>query len=149
MKAHASSPEANIGLLRRAFAAFNRSDLDACIKLIAPDFIINIPGLPAPATGHVAWRQNAQDMRTAFPDLEATIEDVFGAGDRVAVRLSFRGTHKGPFHGIPPTGQPVAFTSVEIYRIADGVFAEEWVSPDGLSLMLQVGAVTTTPGFQS
>jgi len=33
--------------------------------------------------------------RTAFPDLTATVEDVIAEGDKVAYRLTFRGTHQG------------------------------------------------------
>jgi predicted ester cyclase len=79
-------------------------------------------------------------FRTAFPDLRAEIEDIFGVGDRVAVRLTFRGTHHGAFFGMPATGREVMFSSVEIYRVAGDQLAEEWVSPDVTSLMGQLGA---------
>ena len=44
-------------------------------------------------------------MRRAFPDLQAHIEDIVAAEDKVAVRLRFRGTHRGEFLGIPATGR--------------------------------------------
>jgi predicted ester cyclase len=124
-----------VELLRRSLQAFNRGDIDSCVQILSPEFIANIPGLPEPQRGRDAWKQNALMFREAFPDLNVAI---FGAGDRVAVRLTFRGTHEGPFLGVEPTGRRVAFTSVELYRVSDDYIAEEWVSPDINSLMTQI-----------
>ena len=46
-------------------------------------------------------------MRHAFPDLEANIEDIVVAQDRVGVRLRFRGMHSGEFLGFPGTGRTI------------------------------------------
>jgi predicted ester cyclase len=59
----------------------------------------------------------------------------------VAVRQTWRGTHTGNFLGIPPTGKQVAFTSTEVYRVAGGRLAEEWVELDMLGLLQQLGAI--------
>jgi predicted ester cyclase len=40
-----------------------------------------------------------------FPDAAATLEDILAEGDRVAYRTTIRGTHRGTFQGIPPTGR--------------------------------------------
>lgn len=125
-------------LLRRAFDTFNTGDLDACVELLTPGFIANVAGAPEPGIGRDAWKQNALMFREAFADLQVKIEDIFGGGDRVAVRLTFQGTHTGPFFGMPATGRTVAFSSVEIYRVEDGLLAEEWVSPDVTTLLRQI-----------
>jgi steroid delta-isomerase-like uncharacterized protein len=78
-------------------------------------------------------------MRQAFPDLQADIEDIFGAQDRVAMRLRFRGTHSGEFLSFPATGRTVGYVSHEFYRIADGLIAEEWICPDTATLDRQLG----------
>jgi steroid delta-isomerase-like uncharacterized protein len=130
-----------IDLLRRSLDAFNRGDIEACAAVLASDFIANVPGAPEPGRGRQAWKQNALMFREAFPDLRIEIDDIFGAGDRIAVRLTFNGTHKGDFLGIPATGRPVAFTSIEIYRVDGDELAEEWVSPDVTALM---GQITST-----
>lgn len=110
--------EANVELMRGALEAFNRESPDTCAALIAPDFIINLAGLPHQMRGREVWKQGLAIMRAGFPDIEAHVENIFGAGDRVAVRLTFRGTHTGEFQGIPATGRSVEYTSIEIYRIA-------------------------------
>jgi predicted ester cyclase len=88
--------------------------------------------------GPDTWRQGAELMRRAFPDIEAHIEDVVAAQDRVAVRLTFRATHSGEFLGIPPTGRRIEYVSHEFYRVADGLFAEEWICSDMATLMRQI-----------
>jgi steroid delta-isomerase-like uncharacterized protein len=129
-----------VELVRRSFELFNRGDIDACVDLLTPDFVANVAGAPGPSVGREPWKQNALMFRAAFPDLRAAVEDIFGAEERVAVRLTFRGTHRGAFFGMPPTGREVVFSSLEIYRVAGDHLAEEWVSPDVTSLMAQLGA---------
>jgi steroid delta-isomerase-like uncharacterized protein len=130
--------EANIDLVRRGFAAMNAADLDACADLLTDDFAINIAGMPFPMHGRDAWRGNAKVMQEAFPGVQAQIDDIFSAGDRVAVRLTMRGRHQGEFLGVPATGREVEYTSIEIYRVAGGKLAEEWISSDLASLMRQL-----------
>jgi predicted ester cyclase len=61
----------------------------------------------------------------------------------VAVRYTGRGTHAGAFMGIPPTGKQVTFTGIDLFRIAHGRLAEEWLMFDQLGLLRQLGAVPT------
>lgn len=133
-----TKPTAAVELLRRMFDLFNRGDLDACGEALRPDFIANVPGAAEPTIGVESWKRNASMFRSAFPDLQGEIEDIFGSGDRVAVRLTFRGTHQGSFFGMPPSGREVAFSSVELYRVEGDQVAEEWVAPDINSLMAQL-----------
>ncbi|PZS26646.1 MAG: hypothetical protein DLM59_17865 [Pseudonocardiales bacterium] len=46
-----------------------------------------------------------QFLTDAFPDIQIAVEDLVAEADRVAMRLTFRGTHQGSFRGIPPTGR--------------------------------------------
>ena len=79
-------------------------------------------------------------MKHVFPDLQAHIEGSIVANqDKVAVRLRFRGTHRGEFLGIPATGRTIEYVSHESYRIADGLIAEEWICSDTATLLHQLG----------
>jgi SnoaL-like polyketide cyclase/Stage II sporulation protein E (SpoIIE) len=75
-------------------------------------------------------KQAITTYRTAFPDLKATVDDIFAEGDRVAYRWSTRGTHLGDWLGIPPTGNHMAATGISIFRIAGGKVVEGWTSMD-------------------
>ena len=138
MELDTAGAQANIDLVRAAFDAFNSGQLDTCTEFITDDFVINIAGMPFQMRGRAAWMQNAQVMHSAFPGIQGTIEDIFSSGDRVAVRLTMRGTQEGEFLGIPATGRTVEYTSIEIYRTEGGLLAEEWISSDTATMMRQL-----------
>ena len=141
MPANTDTSRANIELMRSAFAAMNRGDLDACVGLLTPDFIINLAGAPYADSGPRAWRKNAEMLFSAFPDIQIHVEDMFAGDDKVAARVRLKGTHTGEFLGNPPTGNKIDYESNELYRIAGGKIAEEWICSDMLTLMSQIGAI--------
>jgi steroid delta-isomerase-like uncharacterized protein len=138
MPRQARSPDANIELVRAGIDDLNAGDLDACAARAAPDLVMNLAEMPQPMHGRETWRQGAELLKRAFPDLQAHIHDIFAAQDRVAVRLTLRGTHSGEFLGIPATGRSVEYVSHEFYRVADGLIAEEWICSDMATLMRQI-----------
>ena len=128
----------DLELVRAGFEAFNAGDADGCLARIAPDLVINLAELPGPQHGREVWRQGFDMMRHAFPDLQAHIEDILAAQDKVAVRLRFRGTHSGKFLGFGPIGRTIEYVSHEFYRIANRLIAEEWICSDMATLMGQI-----------
>ena len=138
MTSQSTSPAMNADLVRAGFQAFNSGDAGQCLALAAPDLITNLAELPEPRHGRDVWRQGFEMMKHAFPDLQAHIEDIVAAQDKVAVRLRFRGTHRGEFLGIPATGRTIEYVSHEFYRIADGLIAEEWICSDTATLLRQL-----------
>jgi predicted ester cyclase len=131
----------NRAIVRRWIETFNnpytpQTEVDA----LAPGYIAHAPGLPGPLDLE-AWAQFTSTFVGAFPDLRLTVEDIFSAGNMVAARVAFRGTHRGEFQGIPPTGKQVAFSGIEIDRMLDGKVAEHWFELDLLGLMRQLGAI--------
>jgi steroid delta-isomerase-like uncharacterized protein len=137
------SAEENKAVIRRWIEAFNERDLEAEADALAPGFVAHVPDAPAPLDleGLEAWRQFTAPFTETFPDLRLTIQDIAAEGDTVAARVAFRGTHRGEFQGIPPSGKQVAFTSIEVNRVVDGKVEEHWVELDLLSMMQQLGLV--------
>jgi steroid delta-isomerase-like uncharacterized protein len=84
-------------------------------------------------------KQSEMNYIKAFPDKSAKVDVIFCAEDRVVVRWTATGTHKGPFQGIAPTNRSVKISGVTIYRIADNKICECWRSFDQLSLFEQLG----------
>jgi predicted ester cyclase len=77
----------------------------------------------------------------AFPDLRATVEDLLADGDKVTARVSYQGTHQGPFMGIPPTGKQITVMGINIFRIANGQLVEHWGLSDRITALRQLGVV--------
>jgi len=80
-------------------------------------------------------------LRSAFPDFKATIDDILTEGDKVVIRMTWTGTQKGEFMGVPATGKRVSFGVIDIIRIANGKVVEHWGQMDSMSLMQQLGAI--------
>ena len=130
--------QANAALVLEFFEAFNAGDTKTLLTHVAPDLVIHLAEAPEPIRGRETWQQGFEMMKGAFPDLEAQIHDVLAAEDRVAVRVSFRGTHAGEFQGIPAPGRAINYVSDEVYRLADGLIVEEWICSDMASLFRQL-----------
>jgi steroid delta-isomerase-like uncharacterized protein len=128
-------------LVRRYYEeALNPGRFDLLDELLTEDFWDHeeLPGFPPSGEG---LRQKYAMLRAGFPDFAFTIEDLFGAGDRVAARVTARGSHEGEFGGRPPTGRRFAVASVGIFRVADGRIAEHWGVFDQLAMLGQLGAL--------
>jgi predicted ester cyclase len=73
--------------------------------------------------------------------MSAEIHDMVAAGDRVAIRATYRGTDKGGFiPGMPATGKPFEMEAIYIVRVDDeGRIAEHWGVVDTIGTMAQLG----------
>ena len=129
----------NKGVVRKSYADFdkNPAPLD---ETLAPNFVAHAPGAPAPMNRD-AFKQFAAALRTGFPDLRHTIDDIMAEGDKVATRFTARGTHLAPFQGIPPTGKQVVFTGMIVDRVSGGKIVEKWFEFDAVGLMQQLGVI--------
>ncbi len=74
----------------------------------------------------------------SLPDHHTTLEDVLVDGDRVAVRGTDRGTHRGEFLGVPASGRAITTTWIEIFRMEDGKAVEGWLESDSAELRDQL-----------
>jgi len=73
-----------------------------------------------------------------FSDIEFTILDAFGQGDRIVKHWNFKGTHTGEFFGIPATGNKLDLSGTTLVTMKDGKIAKEQDFFDMQSLILQL-----------
>lgn len=133
------SIEANKTAFRNWFdATWNAADPARIDAATADDFQLHAAG-PGRIDGREALKATVAQWRAAFPDGRMELDFLFAEKDRVAARWTARGTHRGAFLGLPPTGRTVGWTGLTIYRLADGKVAEAWGEVDGLGLMRQLG----------
>jgi steroid delta-isomerase-like uncharacterized protein len=139
MTSQSESAEANAALVLESIEALNAGDTERLLAVVAPDIVIHYAEMPEPLHGRETWQQGFELMRHAFPDLEAHVDDLVAAENKVAIRVRFRGTHQGEFQGIPATGRTIHYVSHEFYRVENGLFAEEWICSDMATLFRQLG----------
>jgi len=124
-------------LIEEAQAKGNLAVVD---ELFADDFFDHsaLPGLPPNRDG---VRILFGALRAAFPDLDVTIHEQIGEGEKVVTRKTFTGTHQGEFMGAPPTGNRVSFEVIDILTVRDDKIREHRLQFDQLSLLKQLGAM--------
>ena len=94
-------------------------------------------------------------MKTAFPDLRMTIDEIVAEGDRVAIRVTTHATNTGPLVGlpafgrlekpVPPTGQSVTGSGMYMFTISDGKILSFAYELDQIGLLQQLGWAFTAP----
>jgi steroid delta-isomerase-like uncharacterized protein len=133
--------ERNKATVRRFYEeVWARGNLDVADEVFADDYVRHDfrPGNPVP--GPEGQKRIAADFRAAFPDLEFVVDFLIAEGDMVAGRWTARGTHSGPWAGVPPSGRHMEFSAINVFRFADGRVVEIWNHRDDLGLMQQIGA---------
>lgn len=134
--------ENNKALFRRWFTeVWNEGNFDAAVEIVSDDMVVH--GASGQPLGH--GREGivslVRSWRTAFPDGHMSIGDLLAEGDMAVARVIWRGTHTGPFYGIPPTGRSVTIIGLGFDRISGGRFVESWGDVDLLGALQQIGAV--------
>jgi len=115
--------------------AFNNGNFDVLYEHFCTNFIEHQFGLHPTIEG---LKGDIQFLRTAFPDLSLTIEDMVADGDKVWARMVARGTNLGGFMG-PPNGKSFEATVFDMCRFEDGKIIEHWGSPDRFAILVQLG----------
>ncbi|MBI1879025.1 MAG: ester cyclase [Chloroflexi bacterium] len=136
--------EENKAIVRRIYEVFNTGNLALAQELITAD-AIDHQAMPGQEQGLAGFKQIVTMLRTAFPDLQVTAEDMIAEGDKVVGRWTMRGTHKGEFMGITATGKSFTMTGIDIIRFAGDKAVEHWGNQDDLGMMQQLG-VMPAPG---
>ncbi len=127
----------NKAVVRRLVDDFlNKHDLAAADEIFA-DGLIDHQG-SVTATGRENVKQFVGGLFEAFPDLQCEIAHLIAEGDKVCVNVIGRGTHRGEFRGIGPTGRAVTILGTSIVRISGGKIAERWNITDMAGLMQQL-----------
>ena len=134
------SLEENKSLVRHFVEEFwNQGQTVAADKLMTADATIFLPGMGQ--VSKESFKGFATTLRGAFPDWTSTLDELIAEDDGVAERWTGRGSHKGEFQGIAPTGKQVAVPGFVFYRIASGKIAEFRGLFDSMSMMYQIGAM--------
>jgi predicted ester cyclase len=128
----ATAVEDNKALVRRIYTeGFNGGDEAIYSELYRPDFRHHSKTIHDIADAAEGERQSMLRFRRAIPDVHFELLEELGEGDRVMVRLRITGTLAEVFGTLTDVGAPVDIHAVALFRIEDGLAAEEWFFVDG------------------
>jgi steroid delta-isomerase-like uncharacterized protein len=137
-----TTTEANKEIVRRMNEeVWGEGNLDLVDEYVAADYLEHNTASPEDIHGREGYKANVEMVRTAFPGMEVTTENLVAEGERVAFRYTITGTHEGELMGIEPTGTEVNFSGMAIARFEDGKVVEDWSNVDLFGLMQQLGVV--------
>jgi steroid delta-isomerase-like uncharacterized protein len=123
--------EVDKAIVKRVYEIISTGDFDRAEEIADPDAPDNelLPGDP-PTKLINTFKETFSEARKAFPDMRVTVEDLLAEGDRVAARVTMRGTHRGEFQGLAPTGKWIQVRAIDMFRISNGKIVEHWGHAD-------------------
>lgn len=131
--------QTNLNTVQRFYDAYNKKQEGILNEIIADDYVDY--GHEPPGRGLHGAKSDHQEFGRAFEDARFDIDEIFGSDDRVVVRWTLRGTHTGPFAGVPATQKKIEVRGISLYRLRDGKITETRNLPDLLALFKQLGTI--------
>jgi steroid delta-isomerase-like uncharacterized protein len=130
-----NSQAVGTALLDKYLAAVNAHDTSSFPEIHTKAYIQHSGRSPS---GLAAQIENFRRIFAAMPDIKMRIEDRIIAGDKVVARNSYSATHTQTVRGIPPTGKPFTFRTIDIWRVENGKFAEHWDLTDTVEVLTKL-----------
>ena len=132
------------GLVRAFYEPFRTGDTTPYGGVLAGDWA-DIPLAAAQVQEPAGMAAQIAAFRRAMPDYDVTHEDLVVGGDRVAVRNTVSGTHRGVFLGHEPTGRRVEMRTMDIHQVRGERIVVTWHLEDFAGLIAQLTAAPAVP----
>ena len=130
--------------LRFIEEVLTKKNMSAIDEFVSPRFVDH-SAPPGMGKDREAFKTFMGMYMSAFPDMEVKIDALMSEADFLTARVRSRGTHKGDFMGIAPTGKEFEIMEIHIVRLADGKMVEHWGLEDNLGMLTQL-SIITPPG---
>lgn len=128
-------------LVRRYYEeVVSTGNVDRLAEFISPDYVEVYNNTRYPV-GLEGAKEHVLGVRNTYPDLHLTVEQQIAEGEWVATCVTARGTHKGVWLGMRPTGQKLEMSGVNIDRVVDGRIVEHGGAANLLEPFLEIGAI--------
>lgn len=138
-RAQAAVEKQNEALVQRVIEALNARDAGIYQEVYAPDYGWYFPGNNPKALTRDEEAGFVKLLWAGFPDIHWEVPDLIAHGDRVVFRYVCKGTHRGEYQGLHPTGNTFEMSGVWLGRIANGKIVEAREDGDALGWMQQLG----------
>ncbi len=135
-----SQRERREALVREHMESENRHEFDVTLGTFAHPRYEIIP------TGEIydgpeEVRRYFEQTRAAFPDQRNELIALYHSDDAVIVEFWLKGTHRGPLHGIEPTGKEFTCRCVSFFLFEGEQLVCERAYFDALTILGQLGVL--------
>ena len=137
--AHGCAPAQRAAVEKLFYEGFSGGDLDVIDAVVHEDFEFFDPMFPP---GRDGLKALVKKNNATFAGWRFTIHDLICDGDRATARWTGTGRHTGSFMGEKPTERDITLDGISIYRIENGRITADWVVPDNLGFLQQLGVIT-------
>jgi steroid delta-isomerase-like uncharacterized protein len=124
--------------------AFNASDWEKTKSFLSPDSVYEEHGSQRHIEGTDAIMEVYEAWKTAMPDVKGNLTNTYTNGDKVALELTWEGTHTGalvtPAGTIPASGKRQRTPGVMTLEIQAGKIRKSSNYFDMLTFLQQIGA---------
>ncbi|HEV2985229.1 MAG TPA: ester cyclase [Vicinamibacterales bacterium] len=104
---------------------FNRGNLEVASEIFAAEFVDRGHEQVADKKdGPEGFAQFVMTIRSALPDIKATIQNMVAEGDMVAMWNTATATHRGELFGMPPSGKQINMRDFHFFRFSNGKIVE-------------------------
>jgi predicted ester cyclase len=103
--------------------------------------VVSHSALPGQAPGVEGVIETFSMFRHAFSDFAIEIHQLIAAAEKVVSHVTVTGKHSGSFMGNKPSGNPISYEEMTIFRFNAGKIVEHWAVADAYSLMQQMGMI--------
>ena len=134
-----------IALADKYVKAWNEGNLSLFDEVLSPECVRHHVDISEDIIGIEAIKEYVTYMRTGFPDLNVTLDELIIAKDHSIGRWTITGTNTGPMGDSPPTGKKIKYSGVEVARVVDGKTVESWIYYNQAALFIQLGYTITPP----
>jgi steroid delta-isomerase-like uncharacterized protein len=134
--------ESNKDIVREfVTTGFFEGNTDAVDEYVSDEFMRHGPDVDE-IHGADEYKQFVEQMNTAFPETDGTIDSMVAEDNEVMYRWRANATHEGEFMGVEPTGTSVAMIGMDEVRLEDERIAEIWGVFDVYGLLEQIEALS-------
>ena len=131
----------NKAIARRFFDdVFNKGQLHVVDEIFAKNYVgYSSASFKGPIKGPAGIKEFVTAYRTAFPDINFAFDDVLSDGDKISVRWTTTGTHKGSLAGVAATGKKIKVTGIGVAEIANAQIIRSFSQVNTASMLQQLG----------
>ena len=130
-------------LVRKWFEeVWNQGRAASIDELFPPHAVLwGVSQMGVASQGPAEFKEFHKALKTAFPDIRVTLDQVVQEGDTAFARWTATMTHTGDGLGMPPTNRPLKLSGMSALRVRDGQLVEGWNNWDQLGMARQLGVL--------